>query len=106
MEWILPMEERVNMIKGDAVDLTVWDAEPDAERIALDLGGATEKVKVSGAIYTPWCLTPYILMGTRLLRTAWGILCKGAQIIRIFNACAPLWDWMRVQWVARGCGEG
>ena len=62
----------------------------------LDLVGIAEKVKALGDVYNPRCLMPTPLTSLRSLRKAWGILQDGAKKMRISEACAPLWAWLRV----------
>ena len=72
--WIIATEDRVTIKKLDALDIAIWDVEPEYERIELDTGAATEKLQAPRAVYIHRYMTLSLLTGVRLPRVAWSIL--------------------------------
>ena len=81
--WLLKVDEQVTVNNDVAVYQALHEEESEAERVALVVGGATERSRSPMDVYIPRCLTPALLTGIRSPCVAWSVLQYFAKNLRI-----------------------
>ena len=95
-DWLTVLDAKTQVNKSAAVNQATWEADPGDRRISLDAMTAVEEVRAARLCFITCCLFPALLTMAHSPQEAFIILRLRTKTLRISEAWASLWAWLRI----------